>query len=272
MTPSTRLVLALALVSVTLPLAAQQRPQPQIVVSLYGGYDGGHQLWSVARQTLVYNGSTSNPPDTVALRRQLGSSLAVGVVFQVFRGPTWGGFAEFAFRPLGFDDTCAPVAPFQQDPPGTDVAHRNRTLCDNITSQVQRGSMVGLTLGAIVRAAPRAAITPYARAGATVTYVGARTREVAAPQDGTGFSRLVIQDESAEGVTLGVSGAVGLQLALSPGYQLRLEVRDRLVKLQTVAGAANATGNAPAGQESFHQLAVTIGFDVVLEQRRGRRY
>lgn len=270
-TPVLMLVLASAW-SVGSPLAAQQRSEPQALITLQAGVAGGHQLWHLDRQTLIYNGSTTNPPDTISLRRQVEPSLALGVVFQLFRSPSWGLFADVFYRTFTLDDTCAPVGAFQPDPPGTDTAHRNRTLCDNISAGGPSSGMIAVTLGGIARVAPRAAATPYVRGGATLTYLGGRMREVAASEGTPGIARVVILDESPERVAFGAAVAGGLQLRLSPGYQFRLEVRDNLVPLPAVTGPANSAAIAPSETRLTHQLGLLLGFDIVLEQRRGRRY
>jgi len=57
------------------------------------------------------------------------------------------------------------------------------------------------------------------------------------------------------------------------GYQFRFEVRDNWVRIPTVSGPAQRQGlKPPTSTSGKHVLSFTLGFDVVLERKRGRRY
>jgi hypothetical protein len=61
-------------------------------------------------------------------------------------------------------------------------------------------------------------------------------------------------------------------MPLSPGYRFRLEVRDQLARIEVATGPANSAAIVPFEKRTFHQLAMVLGYDIVLEQKRGRRY
>jgi hypothetical protein len=84
--------------------------------------------------------------------------------------------------------------------------------------------------------------------------------------------RAVISDEQNVSIYPLVGGAAGVMFTLSPGYQIRAELRDQLMILQRPTGPANDL--AVAEIESFigHAPALVFGFDIVLERKRGRRY
>jgi hypothetical protein len=84
--------------------------------------------------------------------------------------------------------------------------------------------------------------------------------------------RVVISDEKDVSLYPLLAGAAGIMFTLSPGYQIRAEVRDQLMILQRPTGPANDL--AVAEIESFigHSPALVFGFDIVLERQRGRRY
>jgi hypothetical protein len=74
-------------------------------------------------------------------------------------------------------------------------------------------------------------------------------------------------------VYLGGSLGAGFTAQLAPGYQLRWEVRDNMVRMATVAGPTAQDGvPPPTASRLRHLLSMEIGFDVVLERRHGRRY
>ena len=266
------LQVAAVLVAVAAPAAAQTRQQPNVLLTIYAGFKSGHQLWSVTRQTLTFEGTTMNPPDTVDLHRQVNSTLMVGGLFQLYRSPGLGYWLEVAFSTFGLDDTCSPVSPFQSDPPGTDAAHRNRTLCDNITARAGGGSWLAIGAGVTLRAVARGAVSPYVRLGGNISFTTAGTIEVAAPEALGGLDRIVIRDDAPRRLLPGVLLVSGLSVALAPGYQIRLELRDQIESLEHVDGPANALGVAPSSSRMFHQFGLALGIDIVLEHKRGRRY
>jgi hypothetical protein len=51
-----------------------------------------------------------------------------------------------------------------------------------------------------------------------------------------------------------------------------MELQDALVPLERLIGPANDFGQAPHESKVYHHIALTIGLDVVLEHKRGRRY
>jgi hypothetical protein len=86
---------------------------------------------------------------------------------------------------------------------------------------------------------------------------------------------VVIGDPSPKRAAPMFGLAVGVTTPLSKdrGYQFRLEARDVITSIERVTGSADATTLiAPTASRSYHHLALTIGLDVVLERKRGRRY
>ncbi|MGH7701456.1 MAG: hypothetical protein ACREMO_00030, partial [Gemmatimonadales bacterium] len=65
---------------------------------------------------------------------------------------------------------------------------------------------------------------------------------------------------------------VGLTAAVARGYQLRMEARDNYVGLQRVKQAGIEGTLPPHGVKGKHIFSLLMGFDVVLERRRGKRY
>jgi len=66
---------------------------------------------------------------------------------------------------------------------------------------------------------------------------------------------------------------VGFTAAVAKGYNLRWEVRDNITGVQRVTGTIPVAGFVPPHSRVFkHLFSMTVGFDVVLERRRGRRY
>ncbi|HEY6807522.1 MAG TPA: hypothetical protein VI160_01945 [Gemmatimonadales bacterium] len=264
---------AFALVSA--PLAAQNRPAPNLFLSVFGGVSVGHDLWRVERQPLcviIGNPGSCGPYDTLALARRIGSSLLIGVGATYFRNPYFGFDAQISYLGFTFEDECTGLF---YNP---DSENRNQQTCDNISRAAPSASAVAFAGSVVLRPSPRGLISPYLRAGiGLITYTGG-TVEMdgdyvsSAGGSPTVFSRAVISDPNPKTAAISVMYALGITSPLGPGYQFRLEVRDAYAPLDRVTGPANDFGLAPRETRWYHHLGLAFGLDVVLEQKRGRRY
>jgi hypothetical protein len=234
------------------------------MLTLYGGAAGGHDLWSIGRQPVSY---VAGQPDTIGLDRAFSSALTLGTMFTLYSAGSFGVSVDLDYRSVTLDDTCAPVVPFQAD-----TEERNRHLCDNISASANSGSAIGVAVAANFRMAAHAAVSPYVRGGARFTNMTISTLALEAADTLGSTPRLVIDDPSPRRSTIGFLLAGGITSALGPGYQFRLEIRDHIHTIAIVDGPANGLGVAPASNKLFHHPSLIVALDVVLEQRRGRRY
>jgi len=250
----------------------QAGPEPTMILTLFGGASTGHRLWHIGVQPLCTLGtcSTGSPQyDTLELTRNISSSIVIGAAGTYFRSPHVGIEGEIFFLGLPFDDTCRPVY-LNPDPDAID-----QQVCDNISAASLSTSAISFYGGLVFRASPRHAISPYVRAGlGLVTYSGG-TIELSGPfLDGTGTvrSRAIIVDDHPKSSSFSFTTAIGFTTRISPGYQFRLEAHDAIVPLRRAVGAADRLGQAPTALRTYHRLVLTMGLDVVLERKRGRRY
>jgi hypothetical protein len=169
----------------------------------------------------------------------------------------------------GMDESCTPVAPYYPAPEA-----ENAELCQSIQGSVSTNSMLLAGLGVVLRASPRGQSNLYIRAGAGYARVSNSTIRMSGVYEvsGNALSRQVIADESPKGGSPSLLLAAGIMQSISPGYQLRLEVRDDVLALERVTGPANALGDAPTDTGWYHHVSLTIGFDIVFDRRRPRRY
>jgi hypothetical protein len=155
-----------------------------------------------------------------------------------------------------------------------DPEAKNQQTCDDIQSRSPDGGAIALFSGVTFRAASRGAVSPYARldlglvtesrstvevSGAFVTSAGEEVREV-------------ITDTHPSHAAALLGAAIGFTRPISPGYEFRWEVRDLLVPLRRVTGPASPLGIAPTASRLYQHFSLALGFDVVLEKKRGRRY
>lgn len=263
--------LAAALVTATpRTAAAQSGSQPNLVLTILGGVVTGHSLWSVAKQPLcVGTSSCTGQYDTLRLGRSIGSSLVLGAAGTYFVSPHVGLHAEISYFGLPVDSDCEGLF-FNAD-----TENKNQQICDDIQSQAASGGAIAIFGGVTLRAASRRSMSPYVRGSVGFVNQSHSTVEVVGGYfDGAGnfFDRQVVVDQSPHRNSLLLGAAAGFTSPLGPGYQFRFEVRDLLTSLNRLTGPVNALGQGPTAKKMYHHFGLTLGFDVVLERSRGRRY
>jgi hypothetical protein len=259
---------------------AQTPSQPNVILTIFGGVVTGNSLWSVGRQPIcVLNTSDDNCSsafDTLRLTRDATSSLLAGLQGTYFTGPHVGYTAEVFYLGLPLDDGCTGI--FFNPDPGADPAYgpRNEQTCTNIAAASPSTSAIAFFGGIVFRAAASRALSPYVRGSLGVVTYSTGTVELSGVfvQSGNVRSRAIIVDDNPKKIAFSGQLAAGMTVRLGPGYQFRFELRDVLVPLVRVTGpAVLANGlQAPTATKLFHQAALIMGVDVVLEKKRGRRY
>ncbi len=250
------------------PAAAQTRPEPRLVFSISGGIAGAGNLWSVDRQALSILGAEPTA-DTISLRRQLSTGLVAGLSTTFFKSTHLGITGQAVYIGLGTDSNCRFV--FKASP--IDREGRNQQVCNDITRQERTVSIAGFYLGATYRFAARGAISPYVRllGGTTVrssSLVETSGRFVAG---GTEGERVIYLGKSSTTVNPSAVGGIGVMVPLAPGYLLRMELADHLIRMEQVTGP-DLLANPPTANFFDHVPSFTVSIDIVLEQRRGRRF
>jgi len=250
---------------------AQVNPEPRLIFSIFGGVAKSPDLYEIPRQPLLLVFAPEY--DTLAVHRRTTTAPTVGVNATVYRSSGFGLVAEAAYVGIRIDDDCRLLYEH------TDLQRRNYQVCTDIARRVGTVSNVGFTLGGAYRLASRSAVSPYVRLQGGIaiqsaslvemvgTYNEVTTDNRIVPRD-----RVIIQDESTVSVHPMFAGALGISFALSPGYHIRAEVRDHLMRFQRPTGPADDQGDVPIEGFWGHAPALVFGFDIVLERRRGRRY
>ena len=251
---------------------AQSAPDTRLMFSIFGGIASHGDLWHIPKQQYL----TLLPQplyDTLNLRRRLVTGPVIGVNATFYGSSHWGLSGEIVYVGLRKDTDCSFVYMVP------DGQQRNEQVCNDITATVTSASNVGVSVGGAFRFLTRSLVTPYVRlhgglsirSSSLVQTVG---RLALTLPDGSVAlrERIVISDDQDVRLYPLVAGAAGIMFTLSPGYQIRVEVRDQLMVLQRPTGPANDL--AVVDIESFigHSPALVFGFDIVLEQKRGRRY
>ncbi len=266
-----RLALILLLLVIATPVAAQKTAdQARLSLGLSAGFIGGVDVWSVANQPL-YDGPGGTPfVDSLAITRNTHSTI--GVVFHgtYFPGDHVGFTGEAMLVGLGFEDNC-----HLQFASGSS---RNAQVCNSIDQNTDPGTAVALSAGVIYRVLSRQFVSPYVRlhAGFAVTQAKSLQVEGNFLGDSTATQQstvVVYNDPKPKRLTPAFGIGVGATFAIGRGYQIRAEARDNIVGIQAVTGITPLDGAQPPNKVEYkHNYSITIGFDIVLERRRGRRY
>lgn len=254
--------LVLLVCAVPLSAVAQTGPQSSLVLTVFAGAFTGHGLWRVPKQPICQpnasNQCGSSPTyDTLSLTRTVNAGLMGGVSASLFPSGVVGLQLEVAYLALSLSDTCTPVAV---------TSPANQQVCSDIQGTTTPASTLGLYGGVIARAAARRTISPYLRGGIGLTVTSRSTLALET------LSKAIVVDNSTGGIAPSFHAGVGLTSSLGPGYQFRLEIRDILARQDRLDGPANSLGQAPSSSKLYHHLGLTMGLDVVLERKRGRRY
>lgn len=249
---------------------AQTRSEPQLLLTLLGGATTGPTLYSGLRQPLVLLEDPFST-DTVELGRRLSPAITLGASATYFPRPHFGLTAEISFLGFGRDDTCSLV---YVDPTEARAGF-NEQMCDNIAAGSGSGSTIAFEAGGLLRLFPRGAVKPYLRVQGGIAARNTSTVELVGSfvdEGGVRRANLIIADPGVSAVKPTAMFGAGVMLPFATGYQARLEIRDRLLLVDRVVGPANALAQAPIGTRMHHTAALVLMLDIVLEQKRGRRY
>jgi hypothetical protein len=237
--------------------------QARLVFTVQAGAVAERELWSIAAQPIQFTPTA----DTLALGRRIRSTLVVGFGGTYFPGENLGLSVEGFRIGLGFEDACRLA--FSSG--SGDVA----TACQDIQGATKPASAVVLSVGPVFRVNSRKLVSPFVRGNLGVSFStqsSLRTIGQYPTSDGTA-TLVVYDDESDSRLAPAFALGAGFTAAVAKGYQLRWEVRDNIVGVQTVTGPTPRPQIVPPHKLTFkHLFSITIGFDVVLERRRGRRY
>ena len=246
--------------------AAQTGSQATLILTVAGGVHTGHELYEIAKQPVPIAGST----DTLRLVRSVSPGLMLGFAGTYFPSGLVGLHGEITFMDLPLANSCDSVFQATSNP-------LNMEVCGNLNNSSVSTSVFGFMAGVTLRAASRGQTSPYVRGnlGVTVTSASTVAMEGYYVQGGNAVPYPLIVDNDPRLISLAGSLAAGITAPVGTGYQLRLEIRDDYFPLERANGPADFSGAEPVAPKEaryYHHFSLLIGFDVVLEQKRGRRY
>jgi hypothetical protein len=245
------------------PVAAQKTgDQSRLVFTVSAAYITGKGLWTIPNQAIFEDGLQ---PDTLFLSRSIKNNFGAGFSASYFRGDHLGLTADAFLLGLGYEDRCHLAAP-QRD-------SQNGRICADIDTQDKSAAAVAISVGAIVRAASREFISPFARVGAGLLFNNQSPVFMSGFDPEDGALHIIYDDDKTTRIRPNFEIGVGTTVAVSKGYHLRFEVRDNFVGVVRVTEPIPQVGAVPPHGTTYRQLwSLLVGVDVILERIRGRRY
>ena len=237
--------------------------EARLLLGVSLGVATGAHLWSVGSQPVQF----IVPADTFALTRRIRSNLVVGFGGTYFSNQNLGIAVEGFLIGLGLEDNCRQV--FSSG--SGDIA----SVCRSLQGREKPASAVTLSVGPVLRFNSRKPFSPYARAnvGFTLSNQSALRTSGEFPTDSGPSTVVVYSDDRNSRLDPSIALGVGVTAAVSKGSLLRWEIRDNIVGIQKVTAGIPVAGFVPPHKRVFkHLFSMSVGFDIILERRRGRRY
>ncbi len=235
--------------------------QANLIFGVAGTFTTSSSLWAVPDQPLQISDSL---PSTIALTREIDGGPGLMFYGMYFPKKSLGLSGEIFFLGTNYEDECDLVF--------TTGDSNVATACRDIDGKSRSTATVLATVGGVFRISPRGAISPYLRAAGGIAIIN---RSSVAMDGQTAIGGVVIySDEDAHSVSPAAVLGLGFTArSKRGGYQLRFEIRDNIIGYDAVTGASFRAGVRPPTEVRYrHLFTFLIGFDVVLEKSRGRRY
>jgi hypothetical protein len=259
-------VLPLLLLILASTAGAQRRSdQSRLSFGMGMGYNGQSNMWRIDGQPLNDNAFHS---DTVTVSRNVRSTIGLAFVGVYYPNDHWGITGEAHLIGLGYSDGCVMRS--------ASVSAQNQAVCTTLQGQESPGTTVAATIGGVYRPFQWADFQPYVRlnAGLLLSQQSAiRMRATIVGDSGQLIDYYVFEDKHPASIspTLAIGG--GMTAFVSRAYQIRFEMKDNIVSLEHVTGTVPLSFETPPSVRKIHHiLSLTIGLEVVLEKKRGRRY
>ncbi len=268
-----RLLLCLPMLLAAAPgLEAQgTRDQASLIINLFTGYAMGGSLWRVPDQPVIDDNFGEPLVDNFSISRRIRGNLIFGGRAIFFPGDNFGYFGEAFMLGLGYEDGCGIATPSGSE--------RNRDVCASINNNATPASAVQVTAGVMYRVRANQLISPYARlsVGGALSSRSPIAMTGSFPSAASGGQLVDLDIYPAEGSNTQFHPAIGIGAGfttqIARGYQMRWEVRDNIIGIESVTGPTVLEGvDPPTGMKFRHRFSIEVGFDVVLERKRGRRY
>lgn len=241
--------------------------QPRMTVGIAGGAVLGSQsFWKVPQQVVhapAAPGTEVPLQDVFGLSRDLTGNITMGAQGVYYPRPYLGIGGEITYFGIGTEDSCTLVVSNGYEP--------NRRACESLNRSYRSTTVTSFMGDIVIRPYSRAVVQPYGRIGLGASAISDNLVSIAAFYGNT-YAPIY---PNSGGLSIRPTGMVGLGVMLNAGtgYLVRVEARRTWLALNHVTGPSPYEGMEPPTASSFKSFpSILIGFDVVLEKSRGRRY
>lgn len=245
---------------------AQTHDESRLTMGISIGGIGSKPLWTVGNQPIA---STYSEPDTFRLTREARSDITISGHVTYYGRPHIGITGEFTYLGLGSHDGCEIIK--DNGDPALQAA------CNSLKGLQGSAATTTIQTGLVVRPFTRLAVQPYLKGMAGLAFTPTSSVDMQAEfaqLSDTAIQFLTIyHDVNWKPIRPSWAVALGFASAPSSGYQLRAEIRESWLALTEITGPSAGQG-LPFPTRSVIKgfRSIMVGFDVVLEKRRGRRY
>lgn len=249
-------------------IRAQTHDESRLVIGIAAGWIGSTTLWDVANQP-VYSSVELGDPSIYHLTSTIQSNLTVsGSATYYGGGGHLGLTGEFTYLGLGTTDGCV-------------LTHDDgdaflEAACSDLQGNQTSSSTTAVQGGLVLRPFTRSGVQPYLKGMVGLTFSPESPITTVATTGfiaDTAYNLTVYTDDSWKEIHPTWTAAIGLSTAPGAGYQIHAEIRDTWTYLSEITGPTAGQGYVPPHRTVIKGFpSILVGFDVVLEQRRGRRY
>ncbi len=239
--------------------------EARLTVGVTAGVILGGDLWSVRNQPLLGSGGIF---DYISIDRRMRGNITMTGQVTYFPKPSLGWTGEITYLGLGTSDRCQLEEWNGYEP--------NAIACHLINGSNRAASGAGAMGGVVYRPMPRSTVQPYTKAMIGLALVPRSTTSLTAswgeyPEPEYVYP--IYTEQGSQSIKPTVALAFGLATAPNAGYQFRAEAKANVIQLQVVTGPTSGAISAPPVASTWRLLpSLTVGMDIVLEKRRGRRY
>lgn len=225
---------------------------------------GGGSVWAVPAQPISVDAGAA---DTLALSRSLSSSFGFLFTATYAPGRYVGLAADVLVTRLGSGDRCRIVR--------TRGSTFTEDLCGSLENTEYSSSTSIFSAGVILRPGFQGPIQPYARLMGGLGVVQQSLIQTAGfVRSANGVADAAIyRDDRGTSLSPYYAVVLGATAAAGTGWQIRWELRDNYLALPGITGATTRQGLPPrTAMRGHHLFSFSVGVDIVLERKRGRRY
>lgn len=236
------------------------------MLGLTAGYLFRASLFEIGRQPYPPS-DFPGQYDTLRVQRGTRYSTTFGVSVAYYPRPHLGLSGEVGYLGIGTEGSCQVR--------GSPLSAETWNVCQSVDTARTNASAMMIAVGGTYRALSRAGFSPFLslKVGAMIAAENPN-RLYASYFIEERFILLRLYDDGRQTASSWYAQAgLGFSILAAPGYRMRFEARDNILRLPIPAGPSDPPRSIyPSTSVIKHLISLNFGFDIVLQARPGRRY